>query len=317
MENNYVKFYHGISAVLPKYLEGANTTYKDALFFVTDSHEIYLNGSLYSGSSGSEYTSAQAWNDFGDAFCNIKKEESTDNGITYTFDTCRGTITNQEVTNVIYIPLVSESTLGLMSSEDKAKLNSIDVSKIALKSDLEGLTEDNLSDDLKDKINSGQPNIIEGITLNNVHVEPDSNKIVNIQIDDIVNDLVASEIGKVYKYIDTVNTEDLLPKNANIGDVYNIVTSAIYGNGANVAWNGTEWDALGGTFDTSQFNNTLANLQTQITTANNSASSALNLANTNKTNISTLDGRVTTLENTVIPGIQAQITNILKWETIE
>lgn len=52
----------------------------------------------------------------------------------------------------------------------------------------------------------------------------------------------------------SIDNVDLLPKNPSIGDMYNITVKSIYGEaGMNVAWNGTEWDALGSTIDMSQY----------------------------------------------------------------
>lgn len=52
----------------------------------------------------------------------------------------------------------------------------------------------------------------------------------------------------------SIDNVDLLPKNPSIGDMYNITVKSIYGEaGMNVAWNGTEWDALGSTIDLSQY----------------------------------------------------------------
>ena len=52
----------------------------------------------------------------------------------------------------------------------------------------------------------------------------------------------------------SIDNIDLLPKNPSIGDMYNITVKSIYGEaGMNVAWNGTEWDALGSTIDMSQY----------------------------------------------------------------
>lgn len=52
----------------------------------------------------------------------------------------------------------------------------------------------------------------------------------------------------------SIDNVDLLPINPRVGDMYNITVKSIYGEaGMNVAWNGTEWDALGSTIDMSQY----------------------------------------------------------------
>lgn len=57
------------------------------------------------------------------------------------------------------------------------------------------------------------------------------------------------DIAGVYRYKGSVATAAALPANPSVGDVYNIEASSTYGpEGTNVAWTGTEWDALGGLF---------------------------------------------------------------------
>lgn len=61
-------------------------------------------------------------------------------------------------------------------------------------------------------------------------------------------------IFSVYNYKGSVADYASLPTNAVKGDVYNVV--AANGNipaGTNYAWNGTEWDALGGSVDLSGY----------------------------------------------------------------
>lgn len=52
------------------------------------------------------------------------------------------------------------------------------------------------------------------------------------------------DFSTVYRYKGSVLTTDGLPENAEVGDVYNTVSS-----GMNYAWTGEEWDALGGIAD--------------------------------------------------------------------
>lgn len=65
---------------------------------------------------------------------------------------------------------------------------------------------------------------------------------------------VKSSISGVYTYKGSVATYDDLPDDAEVGDVYNV--EAAYGNypaGTNYAWDGTKWDALGGSVDLSAY----------------------------------------------------------------
>lgn len=63
------------------------------------------------------------------------------------------------------------------------------------------------------------------------------------------NYALKSDLTTVYKYKGTVANDSALPEDAEVGDVYNITASILYGDGANVAWTGTAWDNLAGTVD--------------------------------------------------------------------
>ena len=60
---------------------------------------------------------------------------------------------------------------------------------------------------------------------------------------------VDNKVSTVYKYKGSVSTIGALPTNPAIGDVYNVVGE----NGSNYAWDGTQWDNLGGTIDLSSY----------------------------------------------------------------
>ena len=65
-----------------------------------------------------------------------------------------------------------------------------------------------------------------------------------------MNTAISTAISSVYRYKDSVATYANLPaSDQTVGDVYNVV--AAYGDypaGTNWAWNGSTWDALGGSF---------------------------------------------------------------------
>lgn len=95
---------------------------------------------------------------------------------------------------------------------------------------------------------TAQANVIEGVTVNGATITP-SNKVVNISVPTTVASLsdsgnyaLKSDISAMYKYKGSVATFDVLPTSATNGDVYNVES-----DGMNYAWNGTAWDALGGT----------------------------------------------------------------------
>lgn len=65
---------------------------------------------------------------------------------------------------------------------------------------------------------------------------------------------VYSQIGTVYRYKGSVKNYSDLPTNANNGDVYNVENAYLqYPAGTNYAWNGSTWDALGGSIDLSNY----------------------------------------------------------------
>ena len=66
-----------------------------------------------------------------------------------------------------------------------------------------------------------------------------------------------ADIVGTYKYKGSVDTASALPTSGQTtGDVYNIVASSSYGPaGCNVAWNGSDWDSLGGIFTITSISN--------------------------------------------------------------
>lgn len=76
-----------------------------------------------------------------------------------------------------------------------------------------------------------------------------------------------TSLSSVYNYKGSVANFAALPSNAEVGDTYNVV--AVNGTvpaGTNYAWNGTEWDALGGSVDLSNYSTT-TEVNTLISTA--------------------------------------------------
>lgn len=58
--------------------------------------------------------------------------------------------------------------------------------------------------------------------------------------------------GTAVIYRGSVATEELLPVNPEVGDMYNIESESSYGGtGMNVAWTGDKWDSMGETIDLS------------------------------------------------------------------
>ena len=135
---------------------------------------------------------------------------------------------------------------------------------------------------------------------------------------------ISSKLSTVYNYKGSVNTYAELPTGATVGDVYNVVeANEGIPAGTNYAWNGTLWDALGGSIDLSGYATTgsVQGLETRIESAESSittlTSSAHNHANkdildtvtsqmlTNATNAATS----VVVENTDTNKITANILN--------
>lgn len=63
-------------------------------------------------------------------------------------------------------------------------------------------------------------------------------------------DSLRENITGVYRYKGSVQNYADLPANASVGDVYNVANKYDdYSAGTNFAWNGSQWDALGGSIE--------------------------------------------------------------------
>ena len=116
---------------------------------------------------------------------------------------------------------------------------------------------------------------------------------------------VKSSISGVYTYKGSVASYDALPDDAEVGDVYNV--EAAYGNypaGTNYAWDGTKWDALGGSVDLSAYQTKNDN---SLTTAAKTVVGAINELDgevaTNTTNIGTLQTTVGNAESGLVKDV--------------
>lgn len=134
---------------------------------------------------------------------------------------------------------------------------------------------------------------------------------------------INSKIGTAYVYKGTVNTKAELPESGKTeGFVYNVTNAegtpgdpGYTPAGTNYAWNGTEWDALGGTVDLSAYAKTadvnelkgrvdtaeteIDGLQTDMSEANDNITALSSATGTLNTNLTALDGRVGTLSGRV------------------
>lgn len=108
-------------------------------------------------------------------------------------------------------------------------------------------------------------------------------KVLNTKIEDL-----KTSLGSALSYKGTKDTYDALPTEGNKkGDVWNVV--AAHGTtpaGTNYAWDGTQWDPLGGTVDLSGYYT-----KTQVNDAISTAKTELKTADT------ALEGQITTVTN--------------------
>lgn len=86
-------------------------------------------------------------------------------------------------------------------------------------------------------------------TVQNINASIPS-KTSDLEKDDVyTKSEVDTKVSSVYKYKGTVATYNALPTSGQVvGDVYNVES-----NGMNYAWTGTDWDALGGAADLSDY----------------------------------------------------------------
>lgn len=106
-----------------------------------------------------------------------------------------------------------------------------------------------------------------------------NNKAIN-EVKQSVESLRENITG-VYRYKGSVQNYADLPTNASVGDVYNVANAyGDYGADTNFAWNGSQWDALGGIggtgtdIDLSGYVTT-ETLENEITTINGTAYKAI------------------------------------------
>lgn len=83
-------------------------------------------------------------------------------------------------------------------------------------------------------------------TVDTVLSATSTNPVQNKVIYTAIQDVLAQVVG-IYHYKGTCLAADLPVSGNNVGDVWNLDNNSSYGpQGTNVAWDGTEWDSLGG-----------------------------------------------------------------------
>ena len=178
-------------------------------------------------------------------------------------------------------PIATSSLDGLMSRTDKAKLNGI--ANGANKTIVDDTLSDTSTNPVQNKIVKGEIDRAKNIADQSMTLAGNlANALMyEMAINDsgfifkgtggtsysLYKDLTSfvdlspyakkADIVGTYKYKGSVDTASALPTSGQTtGDVYNIVASSSYGPaGCNVAWNGSDWDSLGGIFTITSISN--------------------------------------------------------------
>lgn len=234
MANNVVKFYRGPQAFYN------STTHADGIYFATDTKKIIMNNAEYSGDSNKKVL---------DVALNANA-----NGIVITY--------TDSTSTTLLLGKATVTADGLMSKEDKTKLDSLDPTASGTVVEIINSLE---SDKTDAALSAAQGKALKTL----------------------IDDLKAS-VAAALDYKGTKDTYDALPTEGNKkGDVWNVV--AAHGTtpaGTNYAWDGTQWDPLGGTVDLSGYYT-----KTQVDDAISTAKTELEAADT------ALEGQITTVTN--------------------
>jgi hypothetical protein len=234
MANSVVKFYRGLAASYN------SITHADGIYFATDTKKIIMNNAEYGGDSNKKVSDVAL--------------NANTNGIVITY--------TDSTSTTLLLGKATVTADGLMSKEDKTKLDSLDPTA---------------SGTVVEIINS----------LESDRTDAALSAAQGKALKTLIDDLKAS-VAAALDYKGTKDTYDALPTEGNKkGDVWNVV--AAHGTtpaGTNYAWDGTQWDPLGGTVDLSGYYT-----KTQVDDAISTAKTELEAADT------ALEGQITTVTN--------------------
>lgn len=315
-----VKFMTGTRANYEaKYPEG---NLEGVLFFSTDDYTIWKDGHLYGQASQGDASWDEIKNRYDGAFVQILKGTNNgqdNNGYTFSFVNVKG-----DSTDSISIPLASAAAAGVMSSTDYSKLAGIDADNIVYKEEGKGLSSNDYTNAEKEKLagieEGAQVNIIQQVKVDGTALTV-TDKSVNIPLSEKIGEVVGSKLTTAYNYKGSVSSPSALPTSGqSIGDVYNILTASDYGAaGVNVAWTGSEWDSLGGIFDTTAIDNKISEIESNVTNLTsrvdivepkvNANTQAITILNGDDSTVGSVSYTSTNIANTVV-------TEYLKWEEL-
>lgn len=322
-----VKFYRGSYEVYEQGL--AEGKYTDGIFFDENRYTIFLNGQEYGGSADVTGAATKEWvnEHYGDAFHDLAFELTDIGGFTVSFLSAYDDSTSASIN----IPIATLTSAGLLSKEDKAKINSFNSDNFVKVEEGKGLSSNDYTTDEKEKLanieGNAQINKIEVIKINGVTQEI-VEKVVDLDIQTIVDNAVKTAASSTYQYRGTVSSASELPStNLNNGDVYNIEQASQYGAaGVNVAWNqqANSWDSLGGVFSTADLEQQIAAVASDVTSLDGRLDTleGQNLnsrLNTTETEINIFKGSDTTsgsIKYIAKEMAETVINNTLTWEVL-
>ena len=150
--------------------------------------------------------------------------------------------------------------LASLTAKFRSELGKLDNAKVD-KIEGKGLSTNDFDNTYKGKLDSieagAQVNVIETVKLNNAALTVDSLKAVNIDLSDYA---LKADIASGVKVKGSVASFDVLPANAEVGDMYHIVAAGgtdengvAIKAGDNVVKTATGWDNFGGTVDLSNY----------------------------------------------------------------
>lgn len=258
MAKKIVKFYRGTENNYKQAILQNPDKYKDGVFFATDNNTIWMDGACY----GKPYNDELVWEKLNSAFVAIDTPTnwSQEGKYEFTFVSVDGSAEY----SIAVLP-ATETRAGTMSASDFIKLGKIKEDEIVYQKPDYDLSQNDFTDELKNKLDSieegAHRNIINVVKVDGEALIPDTTKAVNIPISDIIKEQITTGVTTAYIYKGSVATTNELPTTGMlVGDVWNIIEESIYGAaGVNVAWNGNEWDTLGGVFSTEELEKEIDN----------------------------------------------------------
>lgn len=323
-----VKFYRGSESVyVNKWKAEGNSGLQGVLFFDPIAKHIWYNGVQFGVNTAEDGDlkdyATQAWVDdkYSKAFIGCSLSTDVDS-VDLSF---KGADGNYDTT--INIPLVGDNA-GLMSPTDAKTLSDTKTATATNADNIATLNERlNTAETKLAGIEEGaEVNVINEVRIDKtpltIETEGINTKFVNIQLSDKIKELVGIQVGTAYVFMGSVETyEDLANvsdpakghvynvkqkwieynevENTETGEVTKIETGKVYPEGTNFAYNGENWDALGGMIDFTPIEESITSLETSVTSLNNRLTDVETAIGGGSTEGESLNGRVTALEDKV------------------